>query len=1099
MNHSPYQKTPWILGLLLATTTFTACGPTSIVVASDDDSSSTAADTIAPLAQFASTPAPITNEKIAKFELFANEDVRFEARIRSGEAGKRFADLTPSEYQPVPATYEFQVEAGQHFLEVRAIDTAGNLQQSSLANGAFGDGSGASVYGWLVDDQPPAPPAALTVTPSGTETVRLAWEVPADSGGGGLASFRVYYDTDEASTSPLEYQGFTANEGPSPIPIPSPSATTFSLTQLDPCEPTFVALAAVDRAGNESELVRVDTRTGCGGNGTFAPGTTFVLGSEPGEFVTADFDLDGDMDVAVTLPEENAVCVLLNDGAGNLSAPSNPLQGRFSVVDEPGLITSGDVNDDGLVDLLVTHGPRSEFEYITSQAQVSVLLGRVDLPAFEHGESFEVPCLGTNCGWPLALLAEDFNVDGQLDVFVPLGAQRSWTRSPTASGINPANKGFVGQIGGVPMGSPCVEETTSAGFLGNGADGRGDGTFTEICLLETPTLLGSERVTCAAAVDFDRDSYVELVLGTSSALWLIENESIADVGFSFANDAILLASAYEPTDVAVVDVNEDGVLDVIAVMPEIGIASVWLGEASDGVAMSALRPPTDYAILAPGRAPDPSALAVADFDGDDVLDIAIANPSDASIAILQGLGDGGKGTGAFDDPEFFHVGVGAQGRSIATCDMNRDGIADLVTTDLTQGGRVSVLFGQGRTLSAMAQFRNPERRPAPFELDRLAPLVLAHDMNADGTQDLIVMQEGVELSQEPTILSILVGGAVNGRADGNFVLAGPPMLMPHESLRSDIGRALAVGDFNGDTILDVGSSGFVRRGGENGQTFVHLGLGDGRLTAPQPIGPDLGVTLTTCDFDGDGIEDLLVGGESLVDGISLAVFLGHPTDPVRQTSSSLPDGFFPSSMIARDFNRDGIPDIAVSGGGTPSEGRLAPYFRVLLGTPDAQANPPMHRGSSLTGSFAVDSGLDDSFTAMVSADVNNDRIPDVVAINASGEFRVLAGQGSNGRGNGTFSLALPSFGNGGFNTLAQPGAGDFDADGLTDFAVSRPNGDIAILISQGDGTFVEQSVVSTGAPTRSLAVGDFNSDGVPDLAVPHADSISVVFGLGSAN
>ena len=92
------------------------------------------------------------------------------------------------------------------------------------------------------------------------------------------------------------------------------------------------------------------------GNGAFAPATTYVTSGSHLEFELADFDNDGDVDVATAdVTNVDSVSVLLNDGSGNLGAPTNypgeSLPGRAN----QGAIDAGDVNGDGNVDIVVAN------------------------------------------------------------------------------------------------------------------------------------------------------------------------------------------------------------------------------------------------------------------------------------------------------------------------------------------------------------------------------------------------------------------------------------------------------------------------------------------------------------------------------------------------------------------------------------------------------------------------------------------------------------------------------------------------------------------------------------------------------------------------
>ena len=89
--------------------------------------------------------------------------------------------------------------------------------------------------------------------------------------------------------------------------------------------------------------------------------------------------------------------------------------------------------------------------------------------------------------------------------------------------------------------------------------------------------------------------------------------------------------------------------------------------------------------------------------------------------------------------------------------------------------------------------------------------------------------------------------------------------------------------------------------------------------------------------------------------------------------------------------------------------------------------------------------------------------------------------------------------------------GDFNGDGVLDLAVANEgtppfyaDGSISVLLGVGDGTFAAERRFGVGSGPHSVAVGDFNGDGKPDLAVANSgtspnypdSSISVLLGLG---
>lgn len=136
--------------------------------------------------------------------------------------------------------------------------------------------------------------------------------------------------------------------------------------------------------------------------------------------------------------------------------------------------------------------------------------------------------------------------------------------------------------------------------------------------------------------------------------------------------------------------------------------------------------------------------------------------------------------------------------------------------------------------------------------------------------------------------------------------------------------------------------------------------------------------------------------------------------------------------------------------------------------------------------------------AVVADDVNGDGLTDLVAAIAStNEIAVL-----NGNGNGTFAPPIR-------NTVAgKPLAialADVDRDGLSDLvSVNQASDSVSILLGDGRGSFVDRfdlSIVERAGNRRTqptaVAVGDFNRDGWPDLAVADRGVAMVSIWLGS--
>src|SRR5438105_4093410 len=72
--------------------------------------------------------------------------------------------------------------------------------------------------------------------------------------------------------------------------------------------------------------------------------------------------------------------------------------------------------------------------------------------------------------------------------------------------------------------------------------------------------------------------------------------------------------------------------------------------------------------------PNPFAVALADFNGDGKIDLAVANSGTSTVSVLLG-----NGTGTFGAKTDFTTGSGP--RSVAAADLNGDGKLDLVLAD----------------------------------------------------------------------------------------------------------------------------------------------------------------------------------------------------------------------------------------------------------------------------------------------------------------------------------------------------------------------------------------------------------------------------------
>jgi predicted NUDIX family NTP pyrophosphohydrolase len=191
--------------------------------------------------------------------------------------------------------------------------------------------------------------------------------------------------------------------------------------------------------------------------------------------------------------------------------------------------------------------------------------------------------------------------------------------------------------------------------------------------------------------------------------------------------------------------------------------------------------------------------------------------------------------------------------------------------------------------------------------------------------------------------------------------------------------------------------------------------------------------------------------------------------------TSFPAGFFSNSVAVGNFNADQDLDLAVA---NAFDGTVS----VLLGGP----------GGGFTGPTDLAAG---SPYVVAVGDFNGDGDPDlVVADHVAGDLSVLAG----GPG-GSFS-GPTSFPAGTGTGTAAVAVGEFNQDGDPDLAVAEESGRVLVLLGGPGGGFAGPTAVLSGAQAEgvlsSVAVGDFNREGDPDLVVAHrsGDQVRVLLG-----
>ena len=595
--------------------------------------------------------------------------------------------------------------------------------------------------------------------------------------------------------------------------------------------------------------------TGCT-NASFGPtGHAYPFAAFNSDIVlaSADFNGDGIPDVALLdrgsdfFHRPGGVTIFLGTGSGSLNAFA-----IYPVAGNPNALLAADMDGDGNLDLVVArYGSFDD----TDKGGITVLLGNgsggirssIDTPVGIH---------------PYFLAAADLNGDGKIDV---------------------AAVGNEGPLEILP--------------------GDGHGGFGSPLLFENPsTSLGTVGVFDRLFVgDFNNDGIMDFGIATAQSFVAIYLGSGAG-----AFKAPLYVEGIFVGDVAVADLNRDGVLDLIVGQ------SVLLGTSDGHFVQTSILPPNPPSQVS---APLASPQAVGDFNQDGILDAIVNIGPPRGLAVAFGDGQGGFVLGPVLPSQFDQYT-----NPLVVADLDRDGRDDIA---FFQYGNLGTVRGVGQ-----GRFESPPEIELAAGLS-IAPLAAA-DFTGDGINDIVgIGNDGG--------LYLLVS-----HADGTF---DPPATI---ALLTANYSTLATADFNNDGKADIvafvpGADAFSPN-----RLLIFFGDGSGHFSKPAAYPVNYGYPgyIATVDVNGDGRPDVIAFANGQ---IWLLPSRHNGFDSARVVLS----GVSPNFRVA-DVNGDGKADIVT----------LGPAIQTYLGNGNGTfaagpvSQPPTDATNFLIGDFDGDGKID---------------------------------------------------------------------------------------------------------------------------------------------
>jgi hypothetical protein len=345
-----------------------------------------------------------------------------------------------------------------------------------------------------------------------------------------------------------------------------------------------------------------------------------------------DLDADAILDLAAAHQGQSQAGFYKGDGADGRGDAGFTAGWTGSATNTPRWVAAGDVDGDRIPDLITANSGNGRVGIFIANGSNARGNGTY---AAQATENFGSP-------WMAGLL--DLNADRLLDLVV------------------------------VDNGGGEIEVRP-----GQGTDGDPNGNFGSV----STTAVGSAPTRFAAG-DLDADAIWDLAVANSSGntVSILLGAGSGGQGTGGFTAGTPVSVGTEPVHPLLVDLNNDGILDLVAANRGSNNISVCLGQGNNGRGNGNFAAASNITV---GSGPE--MVAFGDFNADFIPDLATANGGSGSVSILLG-----NGNGTFQAPA--SVSVGGTPAAIVAGHLDWDGRVDLAVSD-TGNDQITILRGTG--------------------------------------------------------------------------------------------------------------------------------------------------------------------------------------------------------------------------------------------------------------------------------------------------------------------------------------------------------------------------------------------------------------------